>query len=549
MVLEIAAAIIGIIAAAGKVLEVVSPMVSSFQNVDSLVATVHTETNQIRIILPGLKAMLDDLESMTSRRKAMIKVDQLLTTLTDGVLLFDELEFLVRNLSAHHSNVIHRAKWLRKEKALSSLILRLQSFKSSIGVMLHIVQWYADVAKLVRANLTDNSESDSEARVNAQTLLTLTSSLLQSNRELSSRLAHLEDQLGTTMSLCTHRPGSLAPSDDTITRATILSRTEHLNLLTNDTETIRSFEFEKDLEALWVYQKMTRNTTDASFCTSLVRSHAWTALTEVSLSDISVISVVALPISLFELENPYHYEFRGQMTFSQLSTKPPPISDILGHQFSHQNEQEQVVATFRSFRCGSETAALSLHSMAFSQTPAFPNPRSLANLNVLLVGMVNGTVAQAIVTTFDGKTILLDDTVVKMHIRSTDYLTKHTHESASRLQRCIEEGIVLLVYSTSARRTFTELQSYFHRHLQHHASRALIIGLHSETSVRAVPTEEGRLVASRLNCRFDEASVSQPIWDSKAFQVLGREYMLDMRHGGVQEATDAWDPSYGSLVE
>jgi hypothetical protein len=310
MVLEIAAAIIGIIAAAGKVLEVVSPMVSSFQNVDSLVATVHTETNQIRIILPGLKAMLDDLESMTSRRKAMIKVDQLLTTLTDGVLLFDELEFLVRNLSAHHSNVIHRAKWLRKEKALSSLILRLQSFKSSIGVMLHIVQWYADVAKLVRASLTDNSESDSEARVNAQTLLTLTSSLLQSNRELSSRLAHLEDQLGTTMSLCTHRPGSLAPSDDTITRATILSRTEHLNLLTNDTETIRSFEFEKDLEASWVYQKMTRNTTDASFCTSLVRSHAWTALTEISLSDISVISVVALPISLFELENAYHYELR-----------------------------------------------------------------------------------------------------------------------------------------------------------------------------------------------------------------------------------------------
>jgi hypothetical protein len=57
------------------------------------------------------------------------------------------------------------------------------------------------------------------------------------------------------------------------------------------------------------------------------------------------------------------------------------------------------------------------------------------------------------------------------------------------------------------------------------------------------------LVASRLNCRFGEASVSQPIWNSKAFQVLGQEYMVDMRHEGVQEATDAWDPSYGSLVE
>jgi hypothetical protein len=545
MVLEVAAAIIGIIAAAGKVLEVVSPMVSSFQNVDSLVAKVHAETNQIRIILPSLKAMLDDLESMTSRRKEMIKVDQLLTTLTDGVLLFDELEFLVQNLSAHHSNVIHRAKWLRKEKALDCLVSRLQSFKSSIDVMLHIVQWYADDAKLVRANLTDNSESDSEARVNAQTLITLTSSLLQSNRELSSRLAHLEDQLGTTLSRYTHRPGSLAPSDDTITRATILSRTERLNLLTDDTETIRSFEFEKDLEASWVYQKRTGNTTDASFCTSLVRSHAWTALTEISLSDISVISVVALPISLFELENASHYQLRGQTTFSQLSTKPPPISDILGHQFSQQDEQEQVVDTFR---CGGPRA-LSLHSMAFSLSPASPNPRSLANLNVLLVGMVKGTVAQAVVTTFDGKTILLDDTVVKLHVKSTDYLIKHTGESASRLRRCIEAGIVLLVYSTSARRTFTELQFYFEDYLHRHAARVLIIGLHSETSVRAIPTEEGRLVASQLNCRFGEASVSQPIWDSRAFQDLGREYMVHMRHGGVQEATDVWNPIYESLVQ
>jgi hypothetical protein len=166
MVLEVAAAITGIIAAAGKVLEVVSPMLSSFQNVDSLVAKVHAETNQIRIILPSLKAMLDDLESMISRRKEI----------------------------------------------------------------------------------------------------------------------------------------------------------------------------------------------------------------------------------------------------------------IIGHQFSQQNEQEQVVDTFL---CGGP-GALSLHSMAFSLTPASLNPQSLANLHVLLVGMVKGTVAQALVTTFDGKTILLDDTVVKMHIQSTDYLTKHT---------------------------------------------------------------------------------------------------------------------------
>ena len=52
---------------------------------------------------------------------------------------------------------------------------------------------------------------------------------------------------------------------------------------------------------------MRRSTADASFRSSVASSHAWSALSDVSLSDVSAISVVCLPISCNDLSNGYHY--------------------------------------------------------------------------------------------------------------------------------------------------------------------------------------------------------------------------------------------------
>ena len=66
-------------------------------------------------------------------------------------------------------------------------------------------------------------------------------------------------------------------------------------------------EFETVLKASRVYQQAEPNATDMSFRSSIVRSHAWSALSGRSLADISVISVIALPLTSYEVKAMYRY--------------------------------------------------------------------------------------------------------------------------------------------------------------------------------------------------------------------------------------------------
>lgn len=72
---------------------------------------------------------------------------------------------------------------------------------------------------------------------------------------------------------------------------------------------IVKFSFEGDLEQCRAYQKATRDTMDFSSRSSVVGSHAWSTLSDLSLSDISLIAVVALPIFSCDITNSQHYRF------------------------------------------------------------------------------------------------------------------------------------------------------------------------------------------------------------------------------------------------
>jgi hypothetical protein len=139
--LSIAASILGILAAAGKVVEILGPVVSTLKDTTNNAAIVYTEVKSSRIIVSSLKKLLDGLEQTPRSRRELIKLDDLRATLTDGVFLFDELEAIVLQLDTSTDYWRTRIQWLRKEKALTSLLSRLQCFKSSISIMLNIIQW------------------------------------------------------------------------------------------------------------------------------------------------------------------------------------------------------------------------------------------------------------------------------------------------------------------------------------------------------------------------------------------------------------------------
>jgi hypothetical protein len=87
--------------------------------------------------------------------------------------------------------------------------------------------------------------------------------------------------------------------------------------------------------------------TDHSFCSSVPVSHAWTALSDISLSDISAISVVALPLQSSDIANSHHYGFAevlhdsGDNSQSQVSGNLSGLANLVQPHFAHRLGKEQ----------------------------------------------------------------------------------------------------------------------------------------------------------------------------------------------------------------
>lgn len=140
--LSVAASIIGIIAAAGKVAETLGPFVSNVKDTKNIARTIQNQAKDSRSILQALQRLFDDLEQSPRRRRELIQIDQLRATLLDGAVIFSDLEPVVLQLGPAHESLRNRVQWVRKKDQLETFISRLELFKSSITVMLNILQWY-----------------------------------------------------------------------------------------------------------------------------------------------------------------------------------------------------------------------------------------------------------------------------------------------------------------------------------------------------------------------------------------------------------------------
>jgi hypothetical protein len=141
MALEVAAAIIGILAAAGKVAEVLAPVITAYGDSVRNAAIMHSEISNARFTLVSLHALFDNLSEAPQRRRKLIQVDQLIISLTDGVLLFSELEAFVTGLDCPSKSMSARIIWAWKDDQMALLVSRMQRFQISMSLMLNILQW------------------------------------------------------------------------------------------------------------------------------------------------------------------------------------------------------------------------------------------------------------------------------------------------------------------------------------------------------------------------------------------------------------------------
>jgi hypothetical protein len=90
------------------------------------------------------------------------------------------------------------------------------------------------------------------------------------------------------------------------------------------------FVFEEELNGTWVYQRAARKMDgSSSIISSAGRTASWSMLTGLSLSDISNIAVLALPIYAEEISNRELYQF-GEIDIDALTTVVEQTSNVMG---------------------------------------------------------------------------------------------------------------------------------------------------------------------------------------------------------------------------
>lgn len=132
----------GLLMAAGTVPSTLNNIRSSASNAKQSIDQVASEVNDLRTCLSALQMFLLGLTSAPRRRIGLIQLNQLVATLTEAVLTFSELEALVLPFENMHLRATDLVRWLWKEDSVSPILQRLQRHKSSLFLMLNIVQWY-----------------------------------------------------------------------------------------------------------------------------------------------------------------------------------------------------------------------------------------------------------------------------------------------------------------------------------------------------------------------------------------------------------------------
>jgi hypothetical protein len=145
--ISVTSSIVGIIAAASKVVQLLRQIGQAIDIAQPAASALISEVHSSTLVLKALQIIFEDPDAIPFRRRDLIHLDQLITTFTNGVLVFSELEAFLSQLGAVDGLMTLRKKWKKKDEEMTLLSLRIQNFRSSISVILSILQWCAQIGR------------------------------------------------------------------------------------------------------------------------------------------------------------------------------------------------------------------------------------------------------------------------------------------------------------------------------------------------------------------------------------------------------------------
>ena len=304
--LSVAASVVGLLAAGAKLASLLSET-ASLADAPSSAQAVLTEMREISAALQYLQQFLNGLMNVPAGRQQYILVEHLEGTLTGCVTTYDELEVFIDELKIVPSDmgVLDRFKWARKEKDVANIVQRLQTHKSSLNLMLTILQ----------------CTTNSEIQQSVVRLCNLLEQEVSRNDNLSLRLSRVERNHSDDAT--SRMPASIYGDED---NATIRPERDSDIITANSSDIgVFTFAFESILIGSRVYSRANFLQSDSHSETSITASHrrnaAFAIFSSQSIAEISNLSVYTLPISIGELGNKAWYISKPALSSQPVSEK------------------------------------------------------------------------------------------------------------------------------------------------------------------------------------------------------------------------------------
>ena len=140
--LSVAASVVGLLNAGAFAVKHLHSVVSSARDVPRSARYMLDELTAVNAALTQLQLFLLRQRPANSSRTGMIMVEQILTTLTGCVTTYSDLESILEGLEIDcEIGTFSRVKWMYQESSISAILSRVQNHKSSLTLMLTILQW------------------------------------------------------------------------------------------------------------------------------------------------------------------------------------------------------------------------------------------------------------------------------------------------------------------------------------------------------------------------------------------------------------------------
>jgi len=140
--LSIGSAVVGLVVAAGKITLGLNQFITSVRDAPKSVSAVVAEIFDITAALGHLQAYLIGVGRTEPARRPLLSLENIVVTITGCVTTYSELEAITKKCSGGQPmGLFNRLEWMLRESDINNIIQKLQNHKSSLTLMLTILQW------------------------------------------------------------------------------------------------------------------------------------------------------------------------------------------------------------------------------------------------------------------------------------------------------------------------------------------------------------------------------------------------------------------------